>query len=666
MIINSIEFENFRQFKKTRFDFSTDPEKKISIIIGDNTFGKTTIVRAFLWCLYQENNFEDKILLNSEAQDDLVPGGSTTTCKVVINMEHKNSKYRITTSNRYFRDGSGRIKYDNPYTTVLKVSDENGAEQIPNTKVSEEINNILGNELKDFFFYDGENNKIENITSSKRSKLKDSISKIIGIDRLEILKSYYDESYSNSVISKLNGKLKTKDEIDATELKTKIEKSKNDIINDKKEIESINAEIEKLNEQYEEKERLIEGNKDVFDLQKEKIEAQNYLLKYRKNKISTVDDLQKGFNCTNSFLKSLFAYNFKVNNLEESIMEAKFTTNSSYKFINEKAIDQFIAMGRCVCGTPIVKDSDVYKHLIESKSHMEPHDFGKYASDFADSEKQNYVFANLNLENIQDSASKLNSILEDIEETDEKYKQIIKKLEGRADVGVYQREATNIRDQIQTKKGAIEYINMHIPEKESKIAKLQSALDLLTTSSDENDFINKCIIYCKYIVKLLTAKINSSKDNARVKLEELVDKIFQEMYSYPGQRKIHIDENFIASCDLVSGKSLEKSTGLKTVQNYAFVAGLMELIRQKIVPDDISEGSEDTIYPLVMDAPFSSTDDNHIANICKVLPKYSNQIIICVMRKDFESAKIQIADRIGKEYTIKKLSESCSIAEEVK
>ena len=665
MIINSIEFENFRQFKKTHFEFSTDPEKKISIIIGDNTFGKTTIVRAFLWCLYQVNNFEDKILLNSDAQDELIAGGPTATCKVVIDMEHKNCRYRITTSNRYYRDNSGRIRYESPFTTMLKVFDD-GAEEIPSTKVSEEINNILGSELKDFFFYDGENNKIEDITNNKRSKLKDSISKIIGIERLEILKSYYDESLSNSVISKLKGKLITNDELDASELKFKIENLKNEILKDKEDIETSKDEIDNLEEQYREKESLITGNADVIELQKEKKNAQADFEKNKNKKIPTVENLQNVFNCKNAFLKSLFAYNFKVNNLEKDISEAKFTTNTSYKYINEKAIDQLIEMGYCICGAPIVKDGTAYHHLIESKNHMEPHDFGKYASDFSDSEKQNEYAISSILTNIQEVASTLNSVLENIEEADDRYKKLVKALDGRADVGAYQREASAIRSQIDTNKGKIQYIESKLPEKEDKIKDLQIDLDSLTSKNDENDFINHCIDYCNYIVKSLSKKINSSKSIAREKLEKLVDDIFQEMYSYPGQRKIHIDNDFIATCDLVSGKSMEKSTGLKTVQNYAFVAGLMELIRQKIVSGEYSEGNEDTIYPLVMDAPFSSTDDNHIANICKVLPKYSNQIIICVMRKDFESAKKQIADRIGKEYTIKKESESSSIAKEVK
>lgn len=605
-------------------------------------------------------HFEDEVTV------EMVIGGPTKTCKVTINMEHKNATYRITTSNRYYLGNDGKIKGEKPYTNILKADPINGAIDIPPQKVEEEIDNILGKQLKDFFFYDGENNKIENITNSKKAFLKDAISKIIGIDRIETLKSYYDENYSNTVISKLKNKLSMTEEIDASDLKNEIEDIIKEISSYKTQLTDLQAEILRLKDQYEEKEALITGSKDVIEKQTEKINAEKELNNERKKRLPALETLQLTFNGSNSFLKALFSYNFKKYNLDKLLSEAKFTTNTSYKYINEQAIDQFIAMGRCVCGTPIVKDGEVYKHLIESKNHMEPHDFGKYASDFADSEKQNSFFSNQTLSNIQDRACDLNSIIEKIEDTDDLYKRLQKELEGRPDVGEYQSEATKLRDQIMRKEGEYDFIeNNIIPSKERLLSEKQAQLDSLTEETDENDFIWKCIEYSRHIVGLLDKRINSSKKEARLKLENLVDGIFQEMYSYPGQRRIHIDNNFIASCDLVSGKTLEKSTGLKTVQNYAFVAGLMELIREKIVPSDVADQIEDTNYPLVMDAPFSSTDDEHIANICRILPKYSNQIIICVMRKDFGTAKIQIEDRIGKEYTINKISESSSVAEEV-
>ena len=75
MIINNLEMYNFRQYVgKQSIDFSTDPDKNVTVLIGINTAGKTTIIRAFEWCLYGKNGFEDQVLLNSEVRNNMNPG----------------------------------------------------------------------------------------------------------------------------------------------------------------------------------------------------------------------------------------------------------------------------------------------------------------------------------------------------------------------------------------------------------------------------------------------------------------------------------------------------------------------------------------------------------------------------------------------------------------
>ena len=71
------------------------------------------------------------------------------------------------------------------------------------------------------------------------------------------------------------------------------------------------------------------------------------------------------------------------------------------------------------------------------------------------------------------------------------------------------------------------------------------------------------------------------------------------------------------------------------------------------------DGEEiDDTYPLVMDAPFSNTDEEHIRNVCLTLPEYCNQLIMVMIRKDYKIAKDKIANKVGKVYSIEKISES--------
>ena len=47
MLIKSLKMENFRQFKgTTAVTFSCDPDKNVTIILGDNTFGKIDRIQA--------------------------------------------------------------------------------------------------------------------------------------------------------------------------------------------------------------------------------------------------------------------------------------------------------------------------------------------------------------------------------------------------------------------------------------------------------------------------------------------------------------------------------------------------------------------------------------------------------------------------------------------
>lgn len=51
MLLKSMSLTNFRQFNGTQaVNFSVDPEKNVTVIMGENGSGKTTLAQAFTWC----------------------------------------------------------------------------------------------------------------------------------------------------------------------------------------------------------------------------------------------------------------------------------------------------------------------------------------------------------------------------------------------------------------------------------------------------------------------------------------------------------------------------------------------------------------------------------------------------------------------------------------
>ena len=118
---------------------------------------------------------------------------------------------------------------------------------------------------------------------------------------------------------------------------------------------------------------------------------------------------------------------------------------------------------------------------------------------------------------------------------------------------------------------------------------------------------------------------------------------------YHGERTIRIDDKYrVRYADVKT----EESDGLKAVKSFAFIASLVSMAKDKILDD--SEMKLGQVYPLVMDAPFSNVDEIHIDNICKILPKTANQVIMAVMQKDWEYASRNLEGYVGKSYVIEK------------
>lgn len=91
MKIKSIKLHNFMRYKgDNELFFSTDNEKNVTVVLGDNTFGKTTLAQAFRWGLYETlndtryNKKKEVVLLNNEAAAELKSGVEKVFVEIVV------------------------------------------------------------------------------------------------------------------------------------------------------------------------------------------------------------------------------------------------------------------------------------------------------------------------------------------------------------------------------------------------------------------------------------------------------------------------------------------------------------------------------------------------------------------------------------------------------
>lgn len=183
MLLKSMSLTNFRQFNGTQsVNFSVDPEKNVTVIMGENGSGKTTLAQAFTWCLYGATDFDDQIVLNKAIAQNIGPNGEASV-QVKISMVHLGVDYIMTREQKYTTDSIGGLK--RPNNTVFKIQYKNKDGQQDFVKESEvdlRMKEILPKELAKYFFFDGERigNMSKEIRKGKSKEFADAVKSLLG------------------------------------------------------------------------------------------------------------------------------------------------------------------------------------------------------------------------------------------------------------------------------------------------------------------------------------------------------------------------------------------------------------------------------------------------------------------------------------------------------
>ena len=82
------------------------------------------------------------------------------------------------------------------------------------------------------------------------------------------------------------------------------------------------------------------------------------------------------------------------------------------------------------------------------------------------------------------------------------------------------------------------------------------------------------------------------------------------------------------------------SEGEKIARNFAFIVTIMDFSRRKKQEKTGHETADSDTLPIVLDGPFSKLGDENIELIAKVLPQVSEQVIIFMLKKDWEYTKL--------------------------
>lgn len=651
MIIKKLTLHNFRQFKDTQtLIFSQDKQQNITLILGDNTSGKTTLLQAFMWCFYGIANFKSKdSLLNAATAQEVIKQNKDATVSVSIDLEHQDILYSITRQIRYVSNVGKLTAYGSSKVSMSLKTPDGKTSEIPSIKVKEKIEEILPKKLSIYFLYDTE--RFGNVSS--REDVTNSVKQILGLAVLEKAIDYLGTTTrKDTVLHQLNSNLDHEGDNKAQEILKDITEAEKNLEIAEEQLNNKKSELEYYEQKIIEKQEILRSLSKTASLQSEK-DKKTKTLSFEKEKLKEHENT-----FYNSFKNNTFAYLgahlfIKAN---EELANAKLD-NKAIRDMNANAIRDIIERGYCVCGTEICKGNAAHQHLLNEIRFLPPESIGTLLRIFKDkidtystSCENYYPILKSSFDNIIGTNLKIGEIEDEIQVINKEIMEL-----GQDDIKAHQQQLTEAENKRNYLVQEIEELNQKIGEYKNNLKNGQDAYNKAISASSKNKAILTYMKYANQVLEWLKDRKDSREKSIKQQLEDRVNYYFEKMYH--GKRKVEIDDKFrvsLITTDLENETHTDESQGLETVKNFAFISGLVDLAKQKL-KDAYEKDAES--YPLILDAPFSNADEKHVKNISEVLPNVANQLILIVMAKDWNYAKGSLDNRIGQEYLLDKKSE---------
>lgn len=651
MILIKMELQNFRQYMGNQtIEFAKD-EQNTTIIFGENGKGKTGIFRALMYALYgsthiQQDNPKEPVHLSSFRllEDSKRPVETSVT----ITFMHQGHKYEIKRALKGIKRGN-RIeeRFDHVNLVMFDENGNYGSKIFDNEiTVRAKMNEILDEEIKDFFLFDAE--KIDTLAKTNddvKKEVRTAISKLLQINNLEEAQNVIEMLYRS-------------------EKKQIIENAGNtDIESKEKEIETKKAEIEQqkmIQEQLviEQKEcnRLI-TNCELQLAQNEDISRlQDQLKGLRENlasKVEYLDDLKKQvvgkLRNEASFLLLNTTFPNVTNYLEQMTIDQGSVVSSD-------VLDISINQGRCACcNNDLIVHKENMLYVQSLRENYRRSELGSMSSALKNlvTEKQN-MFGN--------SEQEIVKLLRKIREKDLESKEIIESIEAvesaigsRADKELHLEETKNTLEKQREEESQTRVKIAQVKETIDSIGKQLERLEIELSDMFKNNqtikFDSQVLTYIENIRKNVKEITEEFSSTMRYNLSDLTTVIFKRLIDRKDInliKKINVNDKF--EIEIIGHDDIDISQDISQGQRQIVALSFITALAQIASGDDILIN-----FPLFMDSPFNRLSANNRDQLIKNIPLLTSQWILLLTDTELtvnEELVFKKTNKLGKFYRI--------------
>lgn len=654
MLLRSIELHNFRQFINEKIDFSTDPERNVTLVIGDNGTGKTTFAQAFTWCLFGETDFSNKVMLNRMIAEKMTPDQKVVV-KVVLSLTHGEADYEIIRTQEYKKSYSNKVTGANTVLNISRKTSNGNTKYLKPNECEFEIKKIIPRELAGYFFFDGE--RIEKMSKEiasgrKSSNFANAVQNLTGLSATLSAITHLSPTRTTSVMGKFNGEYKG-------ESGSKIQQLT-------KEIDALQTDIDKMTTRQAEVEEELAAARDSKAKFEQDIKQFEDGEKLQNERDQLNRDLSNARNLRAQLVKRICkAYNEKMTNffalsLVQRALDAASRSDFSGKDIPEmhaKTIEFLLKRGTCICGTHLDPGTIPYNKVQDLLQYLPPQSIGVTVGQFVKDSQSKYSRDVDMYDSISEQLTTISQQDDHISAIEDQIATISAQLDG-----------DDVREQVKKLNAQIKACDAIIKARENEQKQLVYSLGVKSTekSHKENsrselsllDKNNRKIeLYKAYTERIyleMYAEYKAEEKRIRENLEKSINEIFKTIYN--GGLSLTIDDHYNISVYVTDYEGdVETSTAQGIAVIFAFISAIIKMARenQRIRKDEAYSEP----YPLVMDAPLSAFDKRRIKAICSAIPETAEQVIIFIKDTDGELAEEHLGTKVMTRHYFEKIDE---------
>ncbi|MEO1095385.1 MAG: AAA family ATPase [Cyanobacteria bacterium J06638_28] len=647
MKLLGLRLYNFRPFHgEHALSFAKTAERNITVIHGNNGSGKTALLNAFTWALYERFTAalaSPEQLVNRRALAEAADQ-ERVDCWVEVAFDHDGKQYRVRRSCQAYKQGAD-VSQTASDVAMQFVGDDGRWSTLPASKNPDDvIGRMLPKSLHQYFFFDGE--RIEQLVrTDNRAEIAEATQKLLGvkvldnaIKHLNAARKTLEDEYSSVGDAETKSLLAARRDQETT--REALETRQGDIdrelthqatlkqettlrLRESGEFESLQRRRDQLEEQEKE---LRDRLQDAKQILKRAISNRGYTV----------------------FLPSVVEkFRAIVRDKEE---KGQLPADVKPKFVQE-----LLAMERCICGMEL-HPGTAHRAAVESwlqKTGLADvqstvYRLAGWVDEQADQEatfwqevdqeqatinhcKQKLSQIEIDLEDMRDQlraspreeVRQLQERLDEIDRTTERL--ILEKGRNQERIGILSGEITQLRKQVRDRRQNQSKQKLALKRMEAA----QEAIDRLKELKQNQDIL------------------------FRQELQETLSHLYGEI-SFKAYMPRLSDKYELTLVERVGGQEVlvGASTGENQILSLSFIGSVVERIRQWS-QDKLVMGPDSSTFPLVMDSPFGSLDEIYRRQVAKLLPALADQLMVMASKTQWRGeVEEEMRDRIGREYVL--------------